>query len=388
LADKISDAFVKGAKTNRQQAIFWDTEVKGFGLRVTAGGAKTFIFQYGYHGRKRRGRIGGYRDWSVEAARREAKSLKKRVDRGEDPFGERAAHRLAETVSDLCDRYEKEHLPKKREASQTDDKRMIERFIKPELGKEKIKDIRFADIDRLHARIGETKPIMANRVLALLSKMFSLASGPWELREGNPCKGIQKFPENRRERFLDHAEIQRVFKALNNAPKHNRQSANAIRLLILTGARRGEVLSATWDQFDLEKGVWVKPSAHTKQKRTHRVPLNGAAVQLLKNMQAEAAKKDRQSDYLFPSPTKTGAQTELKKFWDKVRKDAKIPDVRIHDLRHTYASLLASQGQSLPVIGALLGHTQAQTTARYAHLLDDPLREATEAAFEGIGGKK
>lgn len=380
-SDKLTDALVREAKTNRQQAFIWDGEVKGFGLRVTAGGAKTFVLQYGIDGRKRRGRIGAYPDWSVEAARREAKELKKRVNRGQDPFGERIERRQAETVKDLCDRYEKEWLPKKGERSQVEDRRMIAQFIKPKIGDMKTRDVRYSDIDALHARLSESTPITANRVLALLSKMFALASGPWELREGNPCTGVRKNYEEPRNVFLKPAEIKAVLKILNAANKRDRQSAQAVKLLILTGARSGEVLGATWDQFDLDHGVWAKPSSHTKQKRIHRLPLNGAAVELLKDM-----KKNADPVYLFPGRTKTGPQDNLKKYWAKVRAAAGLPGVRPHDLRHTFASLLASQGESLPIIGALLGHTQAQTTARYAHLLDDPLRKASEAAFAGVGG--
>ncbi len=142
---------------------------------------------------------------------------------------------------------------------------------------------------------------------------------------------------------------------------------------MLTGARRGEVLSATWDQFDLEAGVWTKPSAHTKQKSEHRVPLSAPAMQLLSDMKATAA-----GDCLFPGKSADQPLTEIKHFWAAICRKADIKDCRIHDLRHTYASILASAGLSLPVIGALLGHTQPNTTARYSHLFDDPLRQATE----------
>ena len=141
--------------------------------------------------------------------------------------------------------------------------------------------------------------------------------------------------------------------------------------MLLTGARRGEVLGATWSMFDLEHGIWIKPSAHTKQRREHRVPISAAAIDLLRRLLVTAT-----GAYVFPG--RNGAPlTDVKRTWQAVRSEAGLPDVRLHDLRHTYASLLASAGQSLPIIGALLGHTQPQTTARYAHLLDDPLRAAT-----------
>ena len=147
-----------------------------------------------------------------------------------------------------------------------------------------------------------------------------------------------------------------------------------------------EVLSATWGQFDLEGGVWVKPSAHTKQKKEHRVPLSAPVIALLSEMKGEAG----DGDYLFPGRGDGGHLANLKKPWAAIRKAAKLEDVRVHDLRHSYASILASAGLSLPIIGALLGHTNPATTARYAHLFDEPLREATERVGEVIAaaGKK
>jgi integrase len=158
-------------------------------------------------------------------------------------------------------------------------------------------------------------------------------------------------------------------------------AANAIRLLLLTGARRGELLAAHWTDIDLDAGVWTKPGATTKQKTMHRVPLSQAACQLLAAMKQQA-----DSEWLFPARF-TPHRLDLDDAWGVLRKTARIPDVRLHDLRHTYASVLASSGLSLPIIGQLLGHTTAQTTLRYSHLLDDPLRAATERASAVITGK-
>ena len=174
-------------------------------------------------------------------------------------------------------------------------------------------------------------------------------------------------------------ELQRLIAVLATHP--NQRCANIIRLLLLTGARRGEAMNAAWNQFDLEAGVWTKPSAHTKQKKEHRVPLSAAAVQLLSEMKAKADF----SPYVFPGRN-GGPLTEMKTFWSGVCQRAKLEDCRIHDLRHTYASILASSGLSLPVIGALLGHTQPATTQRYTHLFDDPLREATQRVSTFLGG--
>jgi integrase len=220
----------------------------------------------------------------------------------------------------------------------------------------------------------------ANRLVALLSKMFSLAV-KWQMRPDNPCKGVERNPEERRYRYLSGDELRRLTEAL--AAHSSPAAANAVRLLLLTGARRGEVLGAKWDEFDLEAGIWTKPSAHTKQKREHRVPLSAPARQLLAEIKAAgeqraAEQKRGPLPYIFPGRGGDGPLAEIKKSWAALCKAADIKGVRIHDLRHTYASMLASAGLSLPVIGALLGHTQPGTTTRYAHLFDDPLRAATE----------
>ena len=178
--------------------------------------------------------------------------------------------------------------------------------------------------------------------------------------------------------------MRRLTEALAN--HSSRDAANAVRLLLLTGARRGEVLSATWHQFDLAVGVWTKPSSHTKQKREHRVPLSASARQLLADMRTDAERRGETSPYLFPARTGDAPIGDIKKSWIALCKAAGINGVRLHDLRHTYASVLASAGQSLPVIGALLGHTQPSTTARYAHLFDDPLRAATERVGAIVSG--
>ncbi len=371
MAQRITDKLVKDlvppATGNR---ITYDDKIKGFGVRITAAGTKGFIFNYRVKGnrRERRYTIGGYpAPWTVQGARKKADALKRDVDNGKDPMGDLHAERGAPTMADLTDRYLKDHAVKKR--SERDDKSIISNIVTPGLGRLKVADVRYADIDRLHRKMKAT-PYRANRTVSLLSKMFSLAI-KWDMRTDNPAKGIERYPEEKRERFLSTDEIQRLSAALADQP--NQTAANAVRLLMLTGARRGEVLSATWDQFDLAGGVWTKPSAHTKQRKEHRVPLSAPAIQLLTEI-AETT----DGDHVFPGRNSEEPLTDLKAFWARVCKAAKITGVRVHDLRHSYASILASHGYSLPMIGALLGHTQPATTARYAHLYDEPLREATE----------
>ena len=241
----------------------------------------------------------------------------------------------------------------------------------------KVADVTYRDVDALH-RSRKRTPYRGNRVLALLSKMFALAIR-WHMRADNPVKGVERFPEEKRRRYLSPAELGRLATALDEY--QHQQSANAIRLLLLTGARVGEVLGATWDQLELGRGTWTKPGAMTKQKTEHQVPLSAPTRQLLARMKETAT-----SEHVFPGKATGGPQREIKRAWSTIRKTADLEGARLHDLRHTYAAILASAGQSLPVIGALLGHTQPATTARYAHLYDDPLREATERVGAVVTG--
>src|SRR4051812_8146616 len=332
-----------------------------------------------FAGRERRLTIGGYPAWSVAAAREQAKSLRRKIDSGEDPLAAKEAERAAATVSELCSRYLSDHASRKRTAEQ--DRRYVDKVIVPKFGSRKVASITFSDLHGLHRDLTkESGPYAANRVAALVSKMFALAVR-WGIRSDNPAKGIERNHEEKRYRYLTGDELRRLTDALAACPRQT--AANAVRLLLLTGARRGEVLGATWDQFDFETGIWIKPSSHTKQKREHRVPLSAPARQLLAEIRtaAERAAKEKKrepSRYVFPARVGSGPMVEIKNAWAGLCKAAKLDGVRLHDLRHTYASVLASAGLSLPVIGALLGHTQPGTTARYAHLFDDPLRAATE----------
>ncbi len=282
---------------------------------------------------------------------------------------------------------------------------MWEKLILPALGTSRLSDVTHDDIATLHRRITLERgtPIRANRVVEVLRKAFNLAIR-WNWVSENPASGIARNPEEKREFYLTPQDLARLFAALEGHKEV--ASANAIRLLALTGARKSEVLRATWDQFDLDKGVWIKPSAHTKQRKVHRVPLSETALALLQSMRDTV--KGR---YLFPGKIDGQPLSDLKRTWETVCINAGLAKqtqrrdragkprfnkdgspklewkatVRIHDLRHSFASLLVSGGASLPVIGAMLGHTQVQTTQRYAHLYDDSLREAADEVSAQIG---
>jgi integrase len=438
LTDKIVKVLPAPARGNK---LHYDAEVKGFAVRVTAAGARAFVLNYRAGGRERRYTIGSFPEWTTAAARKEAGHLKKLVDKGHDPMGDRHEERAAPTVDELIDRFVSDYLPKKRESTRREYTAILEKIVRPELGRTKVADLRHAEVDRLHRNVSQRAPYRANRMVAVLSKAinFSMTLG-W--RDDNPVRGVERNHEDRRERFLSPAELAFLSDALQ--AHREQRSANAIRLLMLTGARKSEVLSATWDQVDLSAGVWVKPSAHTKQKKTHRVPLSPPAVQLLTAMRDQQAARENAErnagrtvmacPFLFPGDRAGASLTDIKKGWAAVTaratvalwasqpetpvgsliagfrpagRDNGLPsltqcraaakavgitlpagltDVRLHDLRHGFAAILASSGLSLVVIGALLGHSQPGTTARYAHLFDDPLRAATERVGAIITG--
>jgi integrase len=378
---RLTDIIVKRLPTPAHgNKVIYDDAVKGFGCRVTAAGARAFVLNYRRKSdsRERRITIGSFPDWHTAAAREEAKRLKRNVDGGADPIGEQEADRAAATVADLCSRFLTDYVPRKRPATQRDYRQQVSVDILPALGRVKIAAVTHADVDALHRKISTRAPTHANRVLACLSKVFSL-SIKWGLRSDNPVKGVERNQEHKRHRYLTGAELARLTKAL--VELKDQGAANAVRLLLLTGARRGELLAAKWADIDLETGVWSKPGSTTKQRTLHRVPLSEAACRLLAEMRA----RDDGAEWLFPA-RRTPHRLDIDDAWGVLRKAADIPDVRLHDLRHTYASVLASAGLSLPVIGALLGHTTAATTHRYSHLVDDVLRTATERASAIITG--
>ena len=380
LTDRILKTLAAPGTGNR---IYYDDQITGFGLRITAAGAKSFILNYRIGGRERRFTLGAYGpdQWTLVRARKRAGELRRMIDNGVDPLGDRQEARTAPTMDDLCKRFEDDHFTKLRPTTSREYRGIIERYILPEMKHLKVADVSYGDVDRLHRRITKTgAPYRANRAVAILSKMFALAI-KWCWRTDNPAKGIERNQEMKRHRYLSADEWARLGMAL--AEHHDSQAANIIRLLLLTGARRGEVQAMRWPQLDLDAGVWTKPASLTKQKALHRIPLSDAACLLLRTLKSSA-----EPGAVFVFPGRTGPhRVEIKGNWAAICKAAGITEARIHDLRHTYASVLASAGQSLPIIGALLGHSQPQTTARYAHLLDDPLRAATERASAVIGGR-
>lgn len=371
---KLTKSLVENLSATNADVIYWDMALSGFGVRVKVSGVKSYVIQYRNKdtGRSRRKTIGQHGPLlSFSQAKELAKGHLSDVIRGHDPVESTYSTRNAPSVKDLSDDYMSKHaIPKKRPKSVKNDQAMLGRFIVPKIGKLKVAEVRYQDIQSIHNSLDKT-PYQANRVLSLLSKMFEL-SVRWGWRTDNPARGIEKFYEEKRHRWLSDGELSKLTEALDAHP--NQKAANAIRLQLLTGSRIGEVLTAKWANFDLERAVWVKPSHHTKQKKTEHLPLSNAAVQLLLVIRAI----DTTSEFVFHGKDPRKPLFDLKRFWNSIMATTGIQDYRIHDNRHTHASQLVSSGMSLAIVGRLLGHTNPATTQRYAHLADDPLREAAE----------
>jgi integrase len=241
----------------------------------------------------------------------------------------------------------------------------------PQLGSIPLAAVSRPDVATLHHGLRET-PTAANRVLALISKMFNLAER-WGLRTDgtNPCRHVERFPERRRERFLSNDELARLGSVLREAEAGGLASAEAvaaIRLLLLTGCRVSEILNLRWEDVDIERRCLRFADSKTGAKR---IPLNGAAVEVLEGLK-------RKCIWVLPGKVPEQPLVNLAKPWDRIRELAKLADVRLHDLRHTHGSTAAGAGLSLHLVGALLGHRQPTTTARYAHLAEDPVLDASE----------
>jgi integrase len=364
--------------------VHYDAVTKGFGISVTAAGARSFVLNYRVKGtgRERRITIGRYPDWMTTAARSEAQRLRRLIDQGSDPLGDLEDQRSAPTMADLIDRFVTEHVePRLRPQTKRAYKILLELHIRPAFRHLKVNDVTYTDVDALHRRITDAgSPTAANRCVGVMSKMFALAVR-WNMRDDNPCRSVEKNSERKRKRYLSGDELTRLTTALATFP--NRQIADIIRMLLLTGARRGEVESMRWADVDLTAGIWTKPGSTTKQKTDHTVPLSAPARQLL----SEIRTVQTTGTFVFPSEGVTGHVVELARAWRRLCKSADIEGLHIHDLRHSFASQLASSGATLPLIGALLGHSNPTSTARYTHLFQDPQRAAVERVAVIVDGK-
>jgi integrase len=416
---KFDDRFVSKleppVKGNRREPDFGKDRVPGLNFQVTAAGLRSWVIRYRFHGVEHLYTFADFPELNTKAARAKARALRQQIRDGVNPKAARDAARAAPTVADMAKRYEAEHLPGKRPRSADEDRALIRGYILPTLGKLKVADVAMQDVRKMHREITAAgKPVRANRALACVRTMFNLAMSPeWKMRADNPARGgtggIAMNPEDGRERFLSAAEIARLSEVLAKHPE--KTTVELIRFLMLTGARFGEAANATWDQIDFAGKIWTRPSAHIKRKKKHAMPLSPPALELLSKRRRAttgklvfaSSKPGRKDRSLEERPI-----TTVKTAWAKICRDAGLSGlvekrdrtgnvvrhtkgkkkgqpvkvwkstVRIHDLRHSFASISASGGDSLLLIGSLLGHTRPETTQRYAHLADDARRAAAE----------
>jgi len=374
LTKRVADA----ARAEGAERFLWDPELPGFGLRVRLSGRRYYVIQYRSKGRTRRLTLGPHGALTPDRARRKAAKLLAEAHDGGDPAVTIRSVAKSITVADLAKRFVAQHAElKKKPTSVRNDRLNLRLHVLPRLGPIPLAAVTRADIASLHHALRQT-PTAANRVLALLSKMFNLAER-WGLRvDGtNPCRHVERFPERPRDRFLSDDELARLGGVLRDAEEKGLASAEAvaaIRLLLLTGCRVSEILGLRWEDVDIERRCLRFADSKTGAKR---IPLNSAAISVLDGLA-------RKSAWAIPGRDPAEPLVNLAKPWDRIRELARLDNVRLHDLRHTHGSSAAGAGLSLHLVGALLGHRQPATTARYAHLAEDPVRDASERVGERL----
>ena len=377
---KITKRTIDRIKDDGSDRFYWDADLPGFGLRVRASGRKYFVVQFRASGRLRRMTLGPVGTMSPDTARRRAMTLLSEAKAGGDPASERDADRRAATMKVLGQRFLEEYVPVHCKASTAYEyKRSVELFIDPTIGGRKVTEIQRSDIAKLHHGMRKT-PYQANRTLGVLSKMFNLAE-MWGLRPdgSNPCLHVKRYKEEKRERFLSADEFKRLGRVLDEILEdgsETRSAVAAVRLLMLTGCRLSEIQKLRWEHVDLEASELRLPDTKTGGRA---VPLAPSAVRLLASLP-----RDDDNPWVIAGKLPESYLTDLQHPWRRIRARAELPDVRIHDLRHSFASRALALGEGLPMIGKLLGHTQVQTTARYAHLARDTVKASAARIGDSI----
>ncbi len=377
---KLTKRIIDAVEPQATEFFLWDEGIPGFGLRVMPSGRKSFVVQFRAGRRARRMSLGPSTVLTCDQARTRAITIIAAVKNGDDPAAERDAKRNAATVRELAERFDREHIAVRLKASTAKEYRgTLKRFILPALGRLAVPEITRADVAKFHHDLRHI-PYQANRCLEVVSKMFVLAE-MWGLRPdgSNPRKHIRKYPEERRERFLNSAELRRigeVLREMESEPIELQSAILAARLLILTGSRLGEIMTLKWDYVDFDERVLRLPDSKTGKKVVH---LGAPAVEYL-----QGAQHIDGNPWVITGTLPGKPLSDLQPFWQRVRARAGVKDVRIHDLRHTFASAAVASGQGLPMIGKLLGHTQVQTTARYAHLAAEPVKMAADAVAQNL----
>jgi len=359
----VADLTDKNIKAAAPGAVLRDATVKGLHLRVFHDSRSFYLYFRTKAGVQRKPKLGEYGSITLAQARKVAQEMLAEVAAGRDPSADREQARAELTLDELWEKFKSKHADKKKSGDQ--DEARYTRVLKPKFGTRKISAISFADVEGLIESIGEQHPIAANRTLALLSTMFNYAIKKLKWAHPNPCVGVDRFPENKRQRYMQGEEAAKIAEILDRESKAHPASVAFLYLLILTGARKGEIAAARWDW--LEGNALRLPDSKTGAKSVYLPP---QAV-----------------DVLAALPRTTGTITGIlspKKFWERVRAEAGCPDLRMHDLRHSFASAALAAGLSLSQIGELLGHKSTQTTKRYAHLVEDAAHAAATMTADRI----
>lgn len=368
---RLSKRIIATLQPAEKDYIVWDDQVAGFALRVWPSGRMSYVVHYRSNGRFRRYTIGHHGPWTADKARDEAIKILARVKDGSDPNVERSEERTSPTVSQFCktfiERHVKAHL---KPTTQAEYKRAIDLFITKKIGSRKMAAVTRSDVVAFHHAYRHI-PYQANRTLGVLSKMFSLAI-LWGVRTDNvnPCRGIKRYKEQKRERYLTTEEHQRLGKALDAARSAMPEAVNAIRLLLLTGCRLREIQRLKWEYVYLDERVIRLPDT---KNGARTVQLGDSATELLEGIVHVAG-----NPYVITGRKAGGHLTDLEKPWRRIRKEAGLDDVRLHDLRHSFASDALELGEDLIMIGKLLGHRDLKSTARYAHLKKEPIQRAVK----------
>ena len=372
---KINDSFVSKLKPPFSgNFIHWDTQYKGFGIRITASGYKSFVFKYILNGKKRVYTIGS--NMATTFAKERYKKLMLDALNGIDPAQEKANIINSPYLKDLIFSYLEDAKTHLRQRTYIGYKNYINHDILPFFKNTKLIDITKKQVQSFHLNLSHKKHT-ANRCINVLSCFFKWCIDR-ELMSLNFTTGIKKYKESLKEKMLNEIEVKSI---LNHLKQCNSINSYAIYLLLLTGARKGELLQAKWSEFDLEKGYWNKPATNTKQKKVHYIPLNSSALEVLNRL-----KKISNSIYLFYNPSTKTHIKDIKRYWNNLLKETDLQDIRIHDLRHYFASMLINSGEDLYTVGKLIGHSNIQTTTRYAHLQNHRLERASEKVSNYLEG--
>lgn len=382
LTKTVADAAQYPEDQDDAPEILWDDDVAGFGLRVYPSGKKSFVFDYRMAGRKRRLTLGQYGSMTMQQARKRARKAKVQVADGIDPREERRRRReRAKLLRDLAAEYMDEVKAKRKESTVRSYQQLLDTHILPEFGKLQPAAITEDDVRRFH-RARKGTPYAANRALWLLGKLLDIAEKRGVRDPGtNPADAVKRYPEKARKRHLSSDELKRLGEALQELEESKSVSvhaAAAIRLLLFTGARVNEILTLRWEHIDLQSKTATLPDSKTGEKR---FPLTAPVLEVLDNLP-----RTKGNPWVVEGQRKKSHLTDLRRPWQRLRTKAEIEDVRLHDLRHTVGAWGASSGLSLLLVGEILGHKQAASTERYAHLQDDPVREAAERVSGAIKG--